>query len=62
MKIGRVVHFFIWHKFMMAEVGEIISKVNIINRVSQKTHFQNTVGATVHWLNHHFTAPLVSGD
>ena len=21
-------------------------------RVSQKTHFQNAVGATVHWLNH----------
>ena len=52
MTIGRVVHFFIWHKFMMAEVGEIISKVNIIYRVSQKTHFESAVEATVHWLNH----------
>ena len=47
---------------MMTEVGEIISKVNIINRVSQKTHFQNTVGATVHWLNHTYQALLVSGN
>ena len=31
-------------------------------RVSQKTHFQNAAGATVHWLNHHLPAPLVSGD
>ena len=28
----------------------------------KKTHFQNAAGATVHWLNHDLTAPLVSGD
>ena len=28
--------------------------------VQKKTHFQNVVGATVHWLNHHLPAPLVS--
>ena len=28
----------------------------------KKTHFQNAAGATVHWLNHHLPAPLVSGD
>ena len=27
-------------------------KFSIIYRVSQKTHFQNALGATVHWLNH----------
>ena len=27
-----------------------------------KKHFQNAAGATVHWLNHHLLAPLVSGD
>ena len=26
-------------------------------RVSQKTHFQNAAGATMHWLNHHLPAP-----
>ena len=31
-------------------------------RVSQKTHSQNAVGATVHWLNHKKPAPLVSGN
>ena len=30
--------------------------------MSKKTHFQNAAGATVHWLNHHLPAPLVSGD
>ena len=34
----------------------------ITYRVSKKTHFQNNAGATVHWLNHHLPAPLVSGD
>ena len=29
-------------------------------RVSQKTHFQNALGAIVYWLNHKYTAPLVS--
>ena len=33
-----------------------------IYRVSQKTHFQNAAGATVHWLNHNLPVPLVSGD
>ena len=28
----------------------------------KKTHFQNAVGATVHWLNHKEPAPLVSGN
>ena len=31
-------------------------------RVSKKTHFQNAVGATVHWLNYKKPAPLVSGN
>ena len=30
--------------------------------MSQKTHFQNAAGATVHWLNHHLPATLMSGD
>ena len=37
-------------------------KYTINYRVSQKTHFQNAAGATVHRLNHHLPAPLVSGD
>ena len=28
----------------------------------KKTHFQNVARATVHWLNHHLPAPLVSRD
>ena len=40
----------------------LISKEPSIYRVSQKTHFQNATGATVHWLNHHLPAPLVFGD
>ena len=27
------------------------TRLSYIYRVSQKTHFQNAVGATVHWLN-----------
>ena len=33
-----------------------------IYRVSQKTHFQNAAGPTVHWLNHQWPTPLVSGN
>ena len=33
-----------------------------VQGVPKKTHFQNAAGATVHWLNHHLPAPLVSGD
>ena len=33
-----------------------------IKGIPKKTHFQNAAGATVHWLNHHLPAPLVSGD
>ena len=29
--------------------------------MSQKTHFQSSAGATVHWLNHYLPAPLLSG-
>ena len=28
----------------------------------KKTHFQNAVGATVHWLNHMKLATLVTGN
>ena len=37
MTIGRIVHFFIYHEFMMQEVGEIFSiKVNIIYGQKEK--------------------------
>ena len=28
----------------------------------KKTHFENAIGTTVHWLNHNELAPLVSGS
>ena len=52
-------------------VGEVVDgsgavrnlkHINEKYRVSQKMHFQNAAGATVHWLHHHLPAPLVSGD
>ena len=33
-----------------------------IQGVRKRTDFQNAAGATVHWLNHHLPAPLVSGE
>ena len=36
-------------------------RYNILQGVP-KTHFQIAAGATVHWLNHHLPAPLVSRD
>ena len=33
-----------------------------VQGVPKKKHFQNAAGATVHWLNHHLPAPLVSRD
>ena len=35
---------------LLSQVFTFFFKSNY--RVSQKTHFQNAVGATVHWLNH----------
>ena len=35
----------------------ILIKIIMIYRVSQKTHFQNAAGATMHWLNNHLPAP-----
>ena len=29
-----------------------LTTISTLYRVSKKTHFQNAVGATVHWLNH----------
>ena len=34
----------------------------LLQGILKKTHFQNAAGATVHWLNHHLLAPLVSED
>ena len=47
--------------FLMRPECKENAKVQIYKRCPKKTHFQNAAGATVHWLNHHLPAPLVSG-
>jgi len=46
----------------VAGPSELSVFVQHVQGVPKKMHFQNAAGATVHWLNHHLPAPLVSRD
>ena len=47
----KIKHRFTIQKTNCSENGLILHQIYYIYRVSQKRHFQNAVGATVHWLN-----------
>ena len=49
-----------WDDFIQGGVFYWFTGLLVSTRCPKKTHFQNVVGATVHWLNHHLPAPLVS--
>ena len=49
----RLCHTILNWRFMII-IAKLIRDGGGLYRVSKKTHFQNAVGATVHWLNHKY--------